>query len=493
MCLSISKVMANDNLELIDLLEIVSSFLIGCLITIFGFVFLQRRTLELLIQSTDTREGATHINSLIYNKKVYSDGPNIVVLGGGKGLEKVLKGLKKYTNNLTALVMLTDYNKKSPRGKIKTELPLDFVKDSLVALAEDEKEMSKFLNVELDGFRGKTFELGDALIDGMGEITGEFAKSIEKLNRVLKMKGRVLPITLDEITVCAELDDGTVIENKEDIPEVVSEKTGKINRIYLAPSNCRVAPESLKAIKNADAIIIAPGSLYTNVIPNLLVKGVAKAIRDSHAFKIYVSNILTEAGQTDNFSLSEHITAIKEHAGEGLINYVIYDTGEIIPEVLRRCNLSGMDLIDHDIDELKQMGLKLIQRDLSNVENKKVRHDSDKLAATIIELVCEDLKFRDKQNDAQYVLLNSKLKKKKRQIKKDSKGKIPYKAKAKTKTKTTSSRNNAGRRLASTGGRRAASTTRTNRQSKFFDKYDDRIKSIKESDRKAKEKSTRAK
>ena len=167
--------------------------------------------------------------------------------------------------------------------------------------------------------------------------------------------------------ICAELDDGTIVEEKEQIPQVVFDKVAKIERIYINPTNCIPAPGVIEAIKEADAIIIGPGSLYTNVIPNLLVKNVSKTIKESNAIKIYVSNIMTEPGQTDNYSLSDHIKAIIDHAGKGIVDYCIYDSGEIIPEFIKIYNKKGSDVVEQDIQKAKELGIKLLEKNLSQI------------------------------------------------------------------------------------------------------------------------------
>ncbi len=253
------------------------------------------------------------------------------------------------------------------------------------------------------------------------------------------------------------------MEEKSRIPEVVSDKITKISRILLNPSNCRPAPGVIEAIKKADCIIIGPGSLYTNVIPNLLVNGVAKAIKESTAIKVYISNIMTEPGQTDNYSVSDHLNAIIEHCGTGIVDYCIYDTGEIIPEFIKKYNLEGQDLVEQDIDKVK--GIKFLQRNLSMISNGHIRHDPSLVASSIIELICDDLKYQDKQNDPQYLMLNTKLREDKRIYK-------IKKAMEKKEKKKGATKKEKGKRL----------------KSKFSSKYSDRIASIREADEKVKRK-----
>ena len=281
------------------------------------------------------------------------------------------------------------------------------------------------------------------------------------------MIGKVLPVTLDEMKIVAELENGHIVEEKSKIPEVVADRFTKINRILLKPSNCRPAPGVVDIIKNADCIVIGPGSLYTNVIPNLLINGVAKAIKESPAIKVYISNIMTEPGQTDDYSVSDHLNAIIEHCGNGVVDYCIYDTGEIVPEFIKKYNIEGQDLVEQNIEKVK--GIRFLQRNLSMITNGHIRHDPGLVASSIIELICDDLKYQDKQNDPQFLMLNTKLREEKRinKIKKDMKkrekknGKIE---KIKPKGK-----------------------------SKFSNKYSDRIASIREADRKAKGKNNHIK
>ncbi len=460
-CYGMTILLTGEQLGFKDIAKMMVSFVVGFTLVIIANIFMQKRTLELLVQETDKREEAKtgNVKSLIFNKKVYDEGPNIVVLGGGSGLDSVLKGLKNYTNNITAIVTVSDYGAGvSDSRKLLETLPLDDIKNSFVALSENEPVMNGILNYKFNEGKLKSLCFGDIYLLAMKELYGDFTASIEQSKHVLNMTGKVLPVTLEAIDICAELEDGTIIQSKDRIPEVVTEKVSKINRIYISPSNCMPAPGVLDAIQKADAIIIGPGSLYTNVIPNLLVKGVAKAIKENKGFKIYISNIMTEPGQTDNYSLSEHIKAIQEHAGKGIIDYCIYDTGEIIPEFVRRYNREGADLVEQDIAQAKEEGVKLLPRNLSYIDSEFIRHNPDAIASAIIELVCEDLKFKDMQNDPKYLMLNSRLKETKKKLK-DTMETKPQKPKREKHFERP--------------------------QSKFAEKYKDRIASIKESDEKA--------
>lgn len=466
-CYGISTIMVTKELNsLKTMIKIVVSFVVGFSSVIIGLVCMQKRLLELLVEDTDSRitKGNKNVNvkNLIFNKNIYEEGPNIVVIGGGTGLNTVLRGLKNYTRNITAIVTISDYGKlKTTSRKELNLLPLDDVKNSIIALADDEEAMAKLLDYNFTSSKLNKLNFGDIYFSTMNEVYGDFTNSVENSSKVLNMSGKILPVTLDEMQICAELEDGTIIEEKENIPLAVCDKVAKISRIFINPTNCRPAPGVEEAIKNADVIIIGPGSLYTNVIPNLLVKNVARYIKDSKATKVYISNIMTELGQTDNFSIMDHINAIYEHAGQELFDYCIYDTGEVIPEYIKIYNQKGADLVEQDVSKVRAKGIKVLQRNLSNISGDKVIHDPDAVAASIIDLICDDLRFKEQQYDPKFVMLSTKLKNKKKVTKTKNKVK---KDKIKFAEKEQKIRD----------GKR--------RKSKFNSKYKDRIESIQTSD-----------
>lgn len=466
-CYGIAEILVLKEISFTEVGKIIAIFVVGFTCLILGLIFLNKRTLEILVESTDERmESRKNVNvkSLIFNKTVYDQGPNIVVIGGGSGLNTVLSGIKNYTDNITAIVTVSDYGKEPSKSRKELNLlPFGDIKDSIISLSDEKQQIQSLLNYEFKQGKLSGLSFSDIYFSAMADITGNVAKAVRISNKIFNMEGQVLPVTLDEMKICAELANGYIVEEKDKIPEVVYDKVTKISRIFLNPSNCRPAPGVLDAIKNADSIIIGPGSLYTNVIPNLLINGVAKAIKESKAIKIYVNNIMTEPGQTDYYSISEHINAIIEHCGEGLIDYCIYDTGEIIPEFIKKYNKDGSELVEQDIEKVNDKKIKFIKKDLSTIEGEYIRHDANAVAASVIELICDDLKYQDKQNDPQYVMMNTKLKEDKRinKVKKKQ-----QKAEKKKKPVEKSPKRGQGKK------------------SKFQSKYSERIASIKEADAK---------
>ena len=463
-CYSFAKILTTKEIAFSELWKVIAMFVVGFIAIVIGIVFIQKRTLELIIEANDDGEKGNkakiNIQSLIFNKKVYEEGPKIVVIGGGPGLNTVIEGLKKYTNNITAVVTMSDYGRQTTISRAALDsLPLNDIKESIIAMSDHESLMRNLMTHKFENDRLYGLNFGDVYLIAMNELYSNISEAIQKSTEVLNITGKVIPATLDEVTICSELNDGTIIEQKDKIPEIVAEKVETINRIFISPSNCQPAPGVLEAIEEAEAIIIGPGSLYTNVIPNLLVKNVAKTIKNSKAIKMYISNIMTEQGQTDSYSLSDHVKAIQAHVGTGVFDIVLADTAEVIPEYIRKYNKEGADIVEANISKTSSMGVRVIERNMSCVKNDRIRHNSDIIASTIIELICNDLKFQDKQNETEYLLLNSVLKDQKKIQEKQARKALKNKGKAqKEKKKTPRSK------------------------SKFAMKYSQRVEAIQKSD-----------
>ena len=462
-CYAISQILVTEEMEFSELGKVIFIFVAGFVSIALSIVFIQKRSLELIIEANDVDEKSqkakVNIKSLIFNKKVYEDGPKIVVIGGGDGLNAVLAGLKKYTNNLTAIVTMSDYSENKTISKeVLNLLPVDDIKNSIISMSDREDLMGRLMNLDFgenSALNGLNF--GDIYLAAMNEISGNISEAIRKSTEVLNITGKVMPVTLDKITIAADFSDGTHVTTRKDFLEAVNNKIVEINRVFISPSNCRPAPGVLEAIAEAEAIVIAPGSLYTSVLPTLLVKNIVNAIRDSKALKIFMSNIMTEPGQTDDFSLSDHLRVIKEHIGVDLFDVCLVDNGEVVPEYVRKYNKDGAELVE--IDQKNIPNVRVVEKKLSTIVDGKIRHNSQVVAMTIVEFICNELKFQDEHHGTEYLLLQSVLKEQRKlQAKKEkdiAKGKLPV-VKEKDKLRSKSS--------------------------KFKEKYKDRFSSIKTAD-----------
>jgi len=307
--------------------------------------------------------------------------PGIVVIGGGTGLSVLLKGLKKYTSRLTAIVTVSDDGGSS--GRLRVELgvlPPGDIRNCLVALAETETLMDRVFQhrfQQAGSLQGHN--LGNLLLAAMAEITGDFVTAIAEVSKVLKVRGKVIPATLEPVTLGAIMTDGTRVMGET----AIRDYGGKIQDIFLTPE-CHPAPNTLKAIQEADAIVMGPGSLYTSIIPNLLVKGIREAIVQSPAIKFYVSNIMTEKGETDEFTAADHLRAITKYLGQPVVHHAIVNCGQIDDNRLQRYQEERAVPVKSAREEILQMGVNAIESDLVS-QTDVAWHDSNKLAQVIIE------------------------------------------------------------------------------------------------------------
>ena len=252
-CYGTAEILVLKEMSFGELAKIIVTFVIGVIVVVSGLVGFNKRTLEILIESTDERmndKSNVNVKSLIFNKKVYNQGPNIVVIGGGTGLNTVLAGLKKYTDNVTAIVTISDYGEGQTESRKELQtMPLDDVKDSIIALSNQEGQIDKLFNYKFKEGRLRNLTFSDIYFSAMKNINNDFSNSIIKSNEVLNIVGRVLPVTLDEMNITAELENGYLVTEKSKISEVVYDKVTKINRICLNPTNCRPAPGVIDTIK----------------------------------------------------------------------------------------------------------------------------------------------------------------------------------------------------------------------------------------------------
>jgi uncharacterized cofD-like protein len=303
-------------------------------------------------------------------------GPRVVAIGGGTGLSTLLRGLKEYTTNITAVVTVADDGGSS--GRLRRQLgvlpPGDF-RQCIVALADAEPLVTELFQYRFgeDGdLKGHSF--GNLFIAAMSQVTGNFERALKESSRVLAVRGQILPSTLENVTLCAELDDASVIEGESRIPY----GPAPIRRVYLRPEDPAAYPEAVSAIADADMIIIGPGSLYTSIMPNLLVRGITQAIRASPALKVYVCNVATQQGETDGYQVSHHLAALHRHAGPGLVHLVLANTRAVPykPEW-------HQDLVRID-DQAYRQAVRIIGADVID-EGFPTRHSPQKLARVLMD------------------------------------------------------------------------------------------------------------
>ena len=331
------------------------------------------------------------IVDIIYNHRYLRRGPKIVVLGGGTGLSTLLRGLKEYTGNISAIVSIADDGGSS--GRLQRELgvlPPGDIRKNIAALADAEPLMSRLFEYrfsEGEGLEGHSF--GNLFIAAMTNVAGNFEEAVRETSRVLAVRGQILPATLHSLTLCARTEDGTIVRGESAITE-----HGHVQEIYLDPPTIQANPDAIRAILQADMIICGPGSLMTSVMPNLLVDGIRRAIEVSSALKVYVCNVATQQGETDEFSVSDHFQALRQHLKGNLFDFVLansnYNGG--LPEALHSAPVK--------IDRIHLDGARVVKSDVVAVEN-RYRHDSKKLADALVRLYYERHQMTDTPTEVQ--------------------------------------------------------------------------------------------
>ncbi len=365
--------------QILDTITVVS----GIIILILGIKRMMRSFIAAFIPSSKD----TELVDILYQKKHLSRGPKIVAMGGGTGLSVLLSGLKQYTSNITAIVTVADDGGSS--GRLRQEfdiLPPGDIRNCLVALAD-----APTLMRDLFQFRfGKNSELsghsfGNLFITVMTRLTGDFEKAIKETSKVLALRGQVIPSTLNNVVLVAEHKDGTTTVGENNIPKV----NRPISKVSLKPEDPQATPDAIKAIKEAHVIILGPGSLYTSIIPNLLVKEIVDSIASSGATKVYVCNVMTQPGETDGYSASDHIRVLAVHSHPRILDYCIVNTGEIPQDILKRYAEQNSYLVINDRKKIDNMGYRVIEDDFAVIEDGVVRHDPVKLASIILGFIEE--------------------------------------------------------------------------------------------------------
>jgi len=324
-------------------------------------------------------------------KRYLARASKVVVLGGGTGLPVLLRGLKEYTSNITAIVTVMDSGGSSGRLREQLDiLPPGDIRNCLVALADAEPLMSELFQYRFEEgaeLKGHTF--GNLFITALSKVTGDFEKAISESSKVLAIRGRVLPSTFNNVNLKAEYEDGTTMVGEDKIPTVRK----PIKRIFLQPAGNRAPVEAIEAIKAAELIVLGPGSLYTSIIPNLLIEEITSAILASSAIKVYICNVMTEAGETDGYSAFDHLDALIRHTDSKIVKYCIVNTARIPEELLARYREEDACPVVVDSEKIREKDYVVIEEELISIRD-FVRHDPNKLARIIMSLVVKEKGFR---------------------------------------------------------------------------------------------------
>ncbi|TLS38560.1 gluconeogenesis factor YvcK family protein [Pseudalkalibacillus caeni] len=311
--------------------------------------------------------------------------PKAVVIGGGTGLSVLLRGLKTFPVDITAIVTVADDGGSS--GRLRDELdipPPGDVRNVLTALAEVEPLLESLMEHRFRNGNGLSgHSMGNLMLAAMTDITGDFVRAIGELSRVLNVRGKVLPAANHSIVLHAEMTDGTIVKGESKIPKT----NKKIKRVFLSPDDIKALPESIKAIRQADIIILGPGSLYTSILPNLLVPGIAEEIRRSKAKKVYVCNVMTQQGETEGYTASDHVKAITDHVGHRLMDTILVNNAQIPIGHAERYAEERAEVVHYDENRLKSFGFRVVSDKIIQYDKEYIRHDAVKMSRLLLSLL----------------------------------------------------------------------------------------------------------
>lgn len=358
----------------------------GILVITAGLVVMTFATRQIIrsVISVIIPEGADRLVEIIFEKRKLNRGPNVAVIGGGTGLSVLLRGIKSITSNITAIVTVADDGGSS--GRLREDLgiiPPGDLRNCLVALADTEPLMEKLFQHRFGGVGGLAgHSFGNLFIAAMAEVLGDVEKALKESSKVLAVRGQVLPASTETVRLVAEMEDGSIVEGESQIP--LARK--KVKRVFLRPEEAQPVKSVLEAIRDADAVILGPGSLYTSVLPNLLVKGMGEALRQTQAVKIYICNVMTQPGETDGYTAADHVKAILDHTGPGVIDYVVVNCQDVAEGLRASYASRGAYPVVPDTEAIEAMGVKVVEANIIS-ETNLVRHDPVKLSRTIISMI----------------------------------------------------------------------------------------------------------
>lgn len=324
---------------------------------------------------------------------IKKDGPNIVCIGGGSGHSTMLRGLKLYTHNITAIVTVADDGGGS--GVLREELgmlPPGDIRNCIMALANTEPIMAKLMSYRFDKGNLKGQSFGNLFLAAMNGICGSFDEAVSQMGDVLAITGKVLPVTTEDVRLFAEFENGSAVLGESKILAVKKLCNCRIRKVKLVPEHPKALPSSVEAIKNADMIVIGPGSLYTSIIPNMLVDGITEAIMESSAVKLYIANIMTQEGETEGYSLSDHIKELFAHSRGKIFDKCLVNNKILPSHILEKYSEEAAEQIFANEDELKKYGIDIYEEAVAKVYGDLVRHDPQFLAKKIMYIYEQSLK-----------------------------------------------------------------------------------------------------
>lgn len=380
--ISLTRIMDLNRVSLVAYIFLITLSIFGI---VYSFVLAQKNILYVSLKNISKKNKSIRVKKLLYADPRLKKGARVVVIGGGSGLPILLKGLKDYTSNITAIVNVSDDDASltTAMDDVEKLTPGD-IRKCLSALSTNEADMDKLLTYKMNDDSNQS--VGNSIISALINITGSFTKAVQKLSEIFDMRGNIYPVSNDEIVLCAGLENGEVVVGKENIIGRVRKMRSPIKQIFLKEGSITTTPEVIDAIRSAQVIVIGPGALYTSVISNLLLDDVSKAIIKSKAKKVYISNIMNQPGQTDGYTLARYINEVERYIGKHVLDYAIVNNGEITSEMIKDFNQEESTPVKIDLENIQNRAISVIREDLVLATKSGIIHDTKRLSEIIVKL-----------------------------------------------------------------------------------------------------------
>lgn len=356
-------------------------------LTVYSFLLAQRNVLKITLKNMAYKEKNVDIRRLLYTESTLKKGPKVVIIGGGRGLSNVLSGLKEFTSNITTIV--SSFDGQEDTTKLMDEkdiLPPGDIRRSIIALSSSEPVMEEILNYKFQNGNMDTHSVGNLMMAAMSDVLGGFAPAIQKLDKIFNVRGKILPISLDNAKLCAGLENGEIVVGEANIKQRVLDVKSRIKQVFLKDGEATPAPGVIEAINEADIIVLGPGSLYTSVICNLLVDGISKAIIQSKAKKVMIVNLMNEPGETSGYTLARHVNEVERYLGRHVIDYVLANNGEITEDMMYDFNQGASTPVTVDLENIQNRTISVIEEDLVITAPNSILHDNLRVAEILVEI-----------------------------------------------------------------------------------------------------------
>ena len=383
---SVMKLVGVDVISQTELIIYIALITISMFGIVFSFLLAQKRILTVTLKSISKKNKNTELRNLIYSDPSRKKGPKIVIIGGGSGLSNILQNLKEFTSNITTVIDVSESEEINNDYSKNAKVTPGDIRKCIAAMSVSEEVVEKVLTNRVESGLRKSHSIGSLIISSLITSTGSFQEALDKIPEIFKIEGQILPTTMSETSLCAGLENGEIVVGKDNISPRVMEMRSPIKQIFLKEGSVKANPKVIDAIKHANVVILGPGALYTTVISNLLLNEVSKAIVNSKAKKVFISNLMNSPGETDGYTLAKHVNEIERYLGKHNLDYVIANSGEITEEMVKDFNQGNSTPVKLDLENIQNRAICVVEEDLVMTAPSSIIHDSKRVAEIILDI-----------------------------------------------------------------------------------------------------------